>query len=57
MMSLSIREPELSSMFYIVDARRQIAAQANMASGKGTEDVSSAPRPLCCVVPVAHMDD
>lgn len=30
-------------MFYIVDARRQIAAQANMASGKGTEDVSEYP--------------
>ena len=27
-------------MFYVVDARRQIAAQANMASGKGTEDIS-----------------
>ena len=30
-------------MFYIVDARRQIAATANMASGKGTEDVSEYP--------------
>jgi myotubularin-related protein 1/2 len=30
-------------MFYIVDARRQIAATANMASGKGTEDVSAYP--------------
>lgn len=37
------REPEMSSMFYIVDARRQIAATANMASGKGTEDVSEYP--------------
>lgn len=27
-------------MFYIIDARRQIAATANKASGKGTEDVS-----------------
>jgi hypothetical protein len=27
-------------MFYIIDARRHIAATANMASGKGTEDVS-----------------
>ena len=37
------REPELSSMFYVIDARRQIAAVANNFSGKGTEDVSEYP--------------
>lgn len=30
-------------MFYIVDARRQIAATANSVAGKGTEDVSDYP--------------
>ena len=29
--------------FYILDARRQIAATLNMAAGKGTEDISLYP--------------
>ena len=31
------------SKFFILDARRQIAAALNMAAGKGTEDISLYP--------------
>lgn len=34
------RRQEVDPVFYILDARGQIAATVNMAAGKGTEDVS-----------------
>lgn len=34
------RESDRPSSFYILDARGQLAAAANMAAGKGTEDVT-----------------
>lgn len=36
----TLREMDNPATFYIVDARSRIAANANMAAGKGTEDIS-----------------